>query len=178
MIKARCGHTCAVRWTREASSFSTAWRKFHQRWPAWGELHATRYPPPRLNVPTARQARGAVVPVSIGFLRQFAATLAAEPGTRFDACRALLRSNDPAHVRGMPDPTVPICSRPSQFCNRPFPSSAETRHKPAADANHAGKGGGSGGKAEGKIAGRCLPSSWANAGAISLLTPTSNLAQY
>jgi hypothetical protein len=39
----------------------------------------------RLNVPTASQMRGTVVPVSIGFLRQFAATLAAEPGTRFDA---------------------------------------------------------------------------------------------
>src|SRR5450631_1117458 len=131
-----------------------------------GRVACNSIPATRLNAPTASQARGTLVPVSIGFLRQFAATLAAGPGTRFDACRALLRSNDPAHVRGMPDPTVPICSRPSQFCNRPFPSSAETRHKPAADANHAGKGGNEE-KAEREIAGRGLLKSWANAGAIS-----------
>jgi hypothetical protein len=57
------------------------------------------------------------------------------------------------------------------------PSSPETRHRPAADANHAGKGGNEE-KAEREIAGRGLLKSWANAGAISLLTPTSNLAQY
>jgi len=56
-----------------------AWRKFHQEWPVWGELHATQRPATGLNVQTERQTRGTVVPVSIGFLRQFAATLAAGP---------------------------------------------------------------------------------------------------
>src|SRR6267154_6076117 len=109
-----------------------------------GRVACNSTPAVGLSAQTERQSRGTVLPVFIGFLRQFAAMLATGPGTQFEACRVLPRSDDPAHVHGMPDPTVPICSRPSQFCNRLFPSSRETRHRPATDANHAGKGGGNG----------------------------------
>ena len=86
-----------------------------------GRVACNSTPAVGLSAQTERQSRGTVLPVFIGFLRQFAAMLATGPGTQFEACRVLPRSDDPAHVHGMPDPMVPICSRPSQFCNRLFP---------------------------------------------------------
>src|ERR1700682_4600922 len=81
-----------------------------------GRVACNSTPATRLNVPTAKQARSAVVAVSIGFLRQFAAMRGTGPGTRFDACRTLLRSNDPAHIRGMSVPKLSFCHGPTEFC--------------------------------------------------------------
>ena len=135
-------------------------------------------PAARLNVPTARQARGTVVLVSIGFLRQFATTLAPGPGPQFDACRASTDRMVLLTFTAWLTRRFRFALDRHNFATDFRPSSAETRHRSTADANHARKGGGNGGTAEGEIAGRCLPSSWANAGAFSLLTPASKLAQY
>jgi hypothetical protein len=71
----------------------------------------------------------------------------------------------------MPDPTVPICSRPSQFCNRSSGLGLKDdidppRMRLTPERRRA------------RLRGRCLPKSWASAGAFSLLTPASKLAQY
>jgi hypothetical protein len=144
MIKARCGHTCAVRWTREASSFSTAWRKFHQRWPAWGELHATRYPQQQRR----REARLCL------FLLDFRDNLP-QLG-RPDPARNLLLAERSYERMILLTFTACLTRRfrfaldRHNFATDFRASSPETRPRPAADSNHAGKGGANGGRRGGR----------------------------
>jgi hypothetical protein len=56
-----------------------------------------------------RQLRDTVVPVLIGFLRQYAAASRSSADAQVDALPAVRRLNDDAHIHGTADSAVPIC---------------------------------------------------------------------
>src|SRR6266852_8897947 len=56
-----------------------------------------------------RQPRDTVVPVLIGFLRQYAAASRSSADAQVDALPAVKRLNDDAHIHGTADSAVPIC---------------------------------------------------------------------
>jgi hypothetical protein len=128
--------------------------------PAIGLDRAARRPP-----------RDAVVPVLIGFLRQYAAASRSSAGAQVDALPAVKRLNDDAHIHGTADSAVPICLDRHNFAT----DRCSLRRKKettwtAAEAIDA--------KRPREATGNRLQKSWANAGAFSLLTPRSKLAQY
>jgi hypothetical protein len=117
------------------------WRKIHQRMASAARVACNPMPATELNVQTARQTRGTVVPISIGFLRQFAATLAAGPARKLILGR---RSRDRMILL-----TFAAClTRRFRFAldrhnsaTDISPPSAERRDQPTADATHGAKGG-------------------------------------
>jgi hypothetical protein len=131
-----------------------------------------------LNAQTERSVRGSVVPISIGFLRQFAAMPVTGPARKVTVAARF-------HHRMVLLTFAAWLTRRFRFAldrhnsaTGLSPSSSERRPRRAADANHAGQGGRSWRKGGRAAAGGGLPKSWAKAGAFSLLTPASKLAQY
>jgi hypothetical protein len=124
-----------------------------------------------LNKAGKRGVRDTIVPVLIGFLRRFASPLKEGAFRQTDGRRDFTRSDDPAHIRSRPDWAVPICldrhnsaTDLSVFIGKPNdmdPSRTQPMQERPRQAPLSR-----------------LPKSWAKAGAFSLLTPGSKLAQY
>ena len=120
MIEARYRHTCAVHRTREASTFSTACRKFHQE-PQWHQAFTRdSMPASGWTGQSRRQPRDMVVPVLIGFLRQYAAASRSGADAQVDVRPAFQRLNDDAHIHSTAGSTVPICLDRHNFATDRF----------------------------------------------------------
>jgi hypothetical protein len=155
-----------------------AWRKFHQEWASVRRVACNSTPAAGLNVQTERQAHGTIAPISIGFLRSFVAMPAARAGQQsMLAGRSRDRMILLTFAACLPRRFRFTLDR-HNFATELSPSSPETRYRPAAGANHASESGRQWKKGRMEVAGRRLPKSWASAGAFSLLTPASKLAQY
>jgi hypothetical protein len=110
------------------------------------------------------------VPVLIGFLRQYAAASRSSADAQVDALPAVRRLNDDAHIRSTAESAVPICLDRHNFATDAAVFVENATTWTAAEATDAKRPRGA--------MGNRLQKSWANAGAFSLLTPRSKLAQY
>jgi hypothetical protein len=111
------------------------------------------------------------MPVLIGFLRQFAAASRSSAGAQVDALVAVRRLNDDAHIHGTADSAVPICLDRHNFATDRCRLRRKTKRRGPPRKLPMQKG-------PREAMGNRLQKSWANAGAFSLLTPRSKLAQY
>jgi hypothetical protein len=108
-----------------------------------------------------RQPRDAVVPILIGFLRQYAAASRSSADAQVDVRLAFKRLNDDAHISSRVESAVPICLDRHNFAtDRCSPGRNETTWSAAGAADAKRPRGATGYR---------LPKSWANAGAFSLL---------
>src|ERR1700730_1289354 len=115
------------------------------------------------------------MPVSIGFLRGCSAAQTQPTLTQTDVRRTCTPSGKTAHIHSRPDAAVPICRDRHNSATGDFGAVlGDGRYRrPAAVTGNKGRG-----NQRRESQGKRLPKSWANAGAFSLLTPKSKLAQY
>src|SRR5258708_31043070 len=133
-------------------------------------LRAAQCRPSDWTEQSRRQPRDTVVPVLIGFLRQYAAASRSSADAQVDGHPAFKRLNDDAHIHSTADSAVPICNDRHNFAtDRSNLRRKRKRHgAPQTRPMQNGPGGATGYR---------LPKSWSNAGAFSLLSPKSKLAQ-
>src|SRR6266852_6528032 len=78
-------------------------------------LRAARCRPSDWTEQSRRQPRDMVVPVLIGFLRQYAAASRSSADVQVDVHPAAIRLNDDAHIHSTADSAVPICFDRNNF---------------------------------------------------------------